>query len=93
MLERKRKAKYQGLLEGEEGAEDLELGESSREGQESRVTPGPSLEEEVDNWDENAEDAWEEEDGQTGESPDGEVVKTPPSSSTDGEVEGKKRHD
>lgn len=53
MLERKRAAKYTGVP-----GEDLELGESGIEedGQETGVTSNRSLEAEVDNWDENAED-------------------------------------
>lgn len=72
MLERRRKARYGSLSEG--GApEDVELGvnhagEGSREGgaggelgpQESGVM---NLEQEVDNWDENAVDNWDSDDG------------------------------
>ncbi|KAF1810632.1 hypothetical protein P152DRAFT_439599 [Eremomyces bilateralis CBS 781.70] len=61
MLERKRQAKGYQPAPGEE--EDLELGE--RVG--SPAAPrAPTLEEEVDNWDENAED-WEEDEHVTGE--------------------------
>ncbi|KAI9757639.1 MAG: hypothetical protein M4579_003363 [Chaenotheca gracillima] len=59
MLERKRQAKNYQAVPGEE---DLELGEAGLGPQESGVTDGgPSLEEEVDNWDENVEDNWDEE--------------------------------
>jgi hypothetical protein len=67
---------------------------------ESGVVPGHtapaavSLEEEVDAWDENAEDTWEEEEG-AGASTEGEGGKTPSASSAgeDGVGEGKKRAD
>jgi len=59
MLERKRKTRTFGpLTEGEE--DDLELGEGPGS-QENGVIPEPTLEQEVDNWDENAED-WDEDD-------------------------------
>lgn len=68
MLERRRKARFGALLE--EAHEDVELGLSStNEGadvgpQETGVTSTRTLEEEVDNWDENAVDEWDEdEDG------------------------------
>ena len=53
MLERKRSAKYDAVP----GEEDLELGEGL-EDQECGVTEARqnTLEDEVDNWDENAED-------------------------------------
>lgn len=54
MLERKRQGKY-SAVPGDDG--DVELGEGTS-GQETGVT-GQTLEQEVDNWDENAED-WEE---------------------------------
>ncbi|KAK4100382.1 hypothetical protein N658DRAFT_567498 [Parathielavia hyrcaniae] len=54
MVERKRLRKYTAVPTGE-GEEDLELGEGPGLG-------GQTLEEEVDNWDENAIDAWDEED-------------------------------
>ncbi|KFY42160.1 hypothetical protein V494_02570 [Pseudogymnoascus sp. VKM F-4513 (FW-928)] len=76
---------------------DLELGEGSG-AQESGVVPGHtapaavSLEEEVDAWDENAEDTWEEDEGGVG-SPEGEGGKTPSASSGPDEEGGKKRAD
>lgn len=59
MLERRRQQKSYNAVPGED-EEDLELGE----GHETGVTAGPSrtLEEEVDNWDENAIDNWDDED-------------------------------
>jgi VanZ family protein len=89
MLERKRVQRYQ-LVSGEEG--DVELGEGGGGervedgGQETGVVER-TLEEEVDNWDENAEDHWEgEEDGQGGgDSTSGDGQKTPSRSSADGE--------
>lgn len=68
MLERKRVRRNYQAVPGEEGTEDLELGEGVGP-QESGITEasgaadgGRSLEEEVDNWDENAIDAWDEAD-------------------------------
>lgn len=55
MLERKRQGKYSSVP-GED--DDVELGEGTG-AQETGVT-GQTLEQEVDNWDENAED-WEQE--------------------------------
>ena len=72
MLERKRQRKSYNAVPGED-EDDLELGEGAgpADGQEEGVTAGPSaggertttLEQEVDNWDENAVDAWDEDDG------------------------------
>lgn len=67
MLERRRQQKTYQAVPGEDG-EDVELGESSG-GQETGVTDAPrerTLEEEVDNWDENAEDDWDGDDAMTG---------------------------
>lgn len=65
MLERRRQRKTYNVVPGEDG-DDVELGE----GHETGVVDGPSrprtLEEEVDNWDENAPDDWDEEDVATG---------------------------
>ena len=87
MLERKRAAKQYMVVPGEEEA-DLELGEGMG-AQESGVVgsaPAASLEAEVDNWDENAEDTWDDE-GQAGtDSLEGEGPKTPSASSA-GEAE------
>jgi hypothetical protein len=65
MLERRRSRRQYGAVPGEDEA-DVELGE----GHESGVVdgaPARTLDEEVDNWDENAEDAWDEDEG------DGEI--------------------
>ncbi|KAJ9602342.1 hypothetical protein H2200_013197 [Cladophialophora chaetospira] len=71
--ERRRRAKYSALTgEGLEG-EDLELGEGANgtlrdggDGQETGVTPHRTVEEELDNWDENAPDeAWDDDDDTT----------------------------
>ena len=68
MLERKRAQKGYGAVAGEDTGEDVELA-GSIGGQESGVVDaGPSgdagrtLEEEVDNWDENAVDDWDDDD-------------------------------
>jgi hypothetical protein len=97
MLERKRLAKTYLAVPGDEDA-DLELGEGVG-AQESGTTiadlPAPqTLDEEVDNWDENAEDAWDEEEHATGtESVEGDGPKTPSASSA-GEIEAEpKRKD
>ncbi|KAL5334031.1 hypothetical protein BJX70DRAFT_35474 [Aspergillus crustosus] len=64
MLERRRKSRFGSL--GENGAEDVELGlspghdEDGLGAQESGVM---NIEQEVDNWDENAVDNWDTEDG------------------------------
>ena len=74
MLERKRTRKQYTAVPGEEGAEeDLELGEGVGSGHEEGVAEADgeagtgggrrmTLEQEVDNWDENAVDAWDEDD-------------------------------
>ena len=76
MLDRKRAARHYNLIPGEE---DLELAEGvgGEDGQETGVTGARSqtLEEEVDNWDENAED-WDD-DEPTATEGDGEGQKTP----------------
>ncbi|KAH8819658.1 hypothetical protein F5884DRAFT_761321 [Xylogone sp. PMI_703] len=95
MLERKRLAKSYQVVPGEDA--DLELGEGigpQESGTTSREAPGHTLEEEVDNWDENEEDdAWDE-DEDHGESGEGEGQKTPSASSGgDGEAQTKKRTD
>lgn len=100
MLERKRQVKSYTAVPGGEPDLDVELGEGVGP-QETGVTydapapasapapaPTQTLEQEVDNWDENADD-WEEDDS----SPvTGEDQKTP-ASSTDEPVDPKKRHD
>ncbi|KAK2800193.1 hypothetical protein FQN51_006269 [Onygenales sp. PD_10] len=88
MIERRRKARF-GPLMGDSTGDDVELGvrEGELEGQESGVT-ARTLEQEVDNWDENVPDDWEGEDGEgdelaTGTSGEGDGQKTPPSSRGD----------
>lgn len=56
MLERKRAARGYGAVAGEDHEEDVELGEDIG-GQETGVVR-PTVDEELDRWDENAED-WE----------------------------------
>ncbi|EEH44434.1 uncharacterized protein PADG_00723 [Paracoccidioides brasiliensis Pb18] len=98
MLERRRKARFGAVLEGV--GDDVELGgvrSPSTSGdhgglgpQETGVTPVRTLEQEVDNWDENAVDNWEEgdDDRQTvTASGDGDGQRTPPSSSGNGDAE------
>jgi len=97
MLERKRLAKNYQVVPGDE-EQDLELGEgvgAQESGVTAPVATGPTLAEEVDNWDENIEDAWDDDEHATGtESVEGDGPKTPSASST-GEVEAetKKRAD
>jgi hypothetical protein len=93
MLERKRLAKQYQIVSGEE---DVELGEgvgAQESGTVAVPAPAPTLDEEVENWDENLEDGWEE-DEHTADSAEGEGLKTPSASSA-GEIEGehKKRSD
>ncbi|ERF75837.1 hypothetical protein EPUS_01203 [Endocarpon pusillum Z07020] len=102
-LERRRKAKYSALTgEGPGGEQDLELGEagigsgpSNRnrdEGQQTGVVPIASrtVEEELDNWDENAEDdAWDGDDDATGTSTAG--TKITPASSSAGDDDAPKK--
>lgn len=67
MLERRRQKKTYQAVPGEDDG-DVELGEGS--GQETGVVDAPrgrTLEDEVDNWDENAEDDdWDQDDTMTG---------------------------
>lgn len=85
MLERRRRGKNYDLVPGEE-ERDLELGEAA--GQETGTIEADAGEgaanvtEELDNWDENAEDEWEETEGDNG---------TEGGKAADGE--GKKRAD
>ncbi|KAI0595943.1 VanZ domain protein [Biscogniauxia sp. FL1348] len=72
MLERKRQRRQYNAVPGEDDA-DLELGENIEVGQEEGVTSAAgnerntTLEQEVDNWDENAVDAWDEDDDLDGD--------------------------
>jgi hypothetical protein len=87
MLERKRLAKHYAVVPGEE-EHDLELGEGV--GAQESGTVGATLEDEVENWNENMEDGWEDE--HTADSAEGEDLKTPSASSTgDGEAEAPKK--
>lgn len=72
---------------GDEEA-DLELGEGvgAQESGITAVAPARSLEAELDNWDENAEDAWDEEGPARTDSLEVEGPKTPSASSA-GETE------
>ncbi|KUJ14660.1 VanZ like family protein [Mollisia scopiformis] len=99
MLERKRLAKNYQAVPGEEDA-DLELGEGVGIGaQESGTTSAgapashnQSLDQELDNWDENIEDGWEEDEHL--DSAEGEGLKTPSASSAGEDLgESKKRAD
>jgi VanZ family protein len=66
MMERRRQSRY-GLME--DGTEDVELGGVASSSRRESETMGPqesgvmSLEQEVDNWDENAVDNWDTEEG------------------------------
>lgn len=96
MLERKRLAKNYQVVPGDDA--DLELGEGigAQESGITRVEPRPeTLDEEIENWDENAEDGWDEEEHATGtDSMEGEGPKTPSASSAgEGELDSKKRSD
>lgn len=65
MLDRKRQTRYQSVP-GQD-ITDVELGEGIADQEEGITAPsssarGPTLQEEVDNWDENGADEWDEED-------------------------------
>lgn len=93
MLDRKRQAKRYDIVPGEDLDQDLELGEGVGAQESGTVNVAPvtsrSVEEEVDNWDENIEDAWDEDEHNTG-TDEGEGLKTPSASSA-GEVEDHKK--
>jgi hypothetical protein len=61
MLERRRQRKTYNAVPGEDEG-DLELGEGHETGVTDDEPRGRTLEEEVDNWDENAPDDWDEDD-------------------------------
>ncbi|KAK0384396.1 hypothetical protein NLU13_7941 [Sarocladium strictum] len=63
MLERKRQRKTYNAVPGEDEA-DVELGEGQESGIVNTAARSRTLEEEVDNWDENAVDDWDEGDPQ-----------------------------
>jgi len=102
MLERRRKNKNYDIVPGDEGDVDLELGEGvgGAEGQETGVVETDagagaetgtavgkkSVTEELDNWDENADDEWEEADGN-------EAAEAGKSAAAGGDEDGKKRAD
>ncbi|KAF2459464.1 hypothetical protein BDY21DRAFT_191073 [Lineolata rhizophorae] len=90
MLERKRQARGYQVVPGEGGDDrDLELGEGMGSQETDVSRPAPTLEEEVDNWDENAED-WEDDEPAAAESAGAEGTK-PQNSSIDGNAaDGKK---
>ena len=88
MLARKRLAKHYQVVPGDD-EQDLELG-AGVGAQESGTIAAPTLDEEVDNWDENIEDAWDEDEHATGTDSIG--AKTP-SASSDAEADAPKRAD
>ncbi|KAJ9620977.1 hypothetical protein H2203_007564 [Taxawa tesnikishii (nom. ined.)] len=97
MLERRRAAKNYHVVPGDEvdDERDLELGEThgeheSQGEQETSVIPAgqTNVTEELDNWDENADD-WDDAEPATTDSADGEGQKTP-GSSTDEPMDTKK---
>ncbi len=101
MLERKRLAKQYQVVPGED---DLELGEgvglqesgtvSAAAAAGAPAPPARTLDEEVDNWDENLEDNWDDEEHATTDSAEGAGPNTPSASSTgDADVDAKKRVD
>lgn len=82
MLERRRRGKNYDLVPGEE-ERDLELGEGAGQQETGRIEGdagegAANVTEELDNWDENAEDEWEENEGdgaEGGKAADGEGKK------------------
>ena len=98
MLERRRLSKYHIVPGSDDLGQDVELGDAGSGQQELGVTGsvGRSLEEQVDNWDEHADDPWDEdvaleEEGRGTESGSGEGGLTPSSGSAGDEgVEGRK---
>lgn len=96
MLERKRLAKQYQAVPGDDQDVDLELGEGVGAQESgtigtSRNVPARTLDEEVDNWDENLEDNWDDDDPVMTDSADGNAHT--PSASSAGDDEGKKRAD
>ncbi|OJJ85611.1 VanZ family protein [Aspergillus glaucus CBS 516.65] len=98
MLERRRKARYGALADDEGDGEDVELGATGH-GRDEESGLGPqengvmSLEQEVDNWDENAVDNWGEEDRLDEHGNGAPGQKTGGAGPTAGNDEGKKRSD
>jgi hypothetical protein len=92
MLERKRLAKNYQSVPGD-GDLDLELGEGIGPQESGTAAGARTVEEELDNWDENAEDAWDEEEHAAG-TDGGDGLKTPSASSAgDADGDTKKRAD
>jgi len=98
MLERRRLSKYHIVPGSDDLGQDVELGDAGGSGQDVgvSVSAGSSLEEQVDNWDEHADDPWDEdvvpeEEGRGTESGSGEGGLTPSSGSAgDERVQGNK---
>jgi len=90
MLERKRKSKTYTFAPGENEEFDLELGDDIGT-QHEGVIRGQTLDQEVDNWDENAQD-WDDDDPTATDTP-GEGSKTPSSSVEEGGGDIKARND
>jgi len=88
MMERKRRAKSLNMDSADIGDIDVELGEGIS-GQESGIAVAQTLEDEVNNWDENAEDWDDDEQSASNGVGDG---KTPPGSTEDGVADSKKRN-
>lgn len=98
MLERRRKARYGALADDEVAGDDVELsGMGHGRDEESGLGPQEngvmSLEQEVDNWDENAVDRWDEEDGLDEHGNGVRDQKAGGAGATAGIDEGKKRSD
>ncbi|CAH0037380.1 unnamed protein product [Clonostachys solani] len=87
MLDRRRQRKTYNAVPGEDEA-DLELGEGHETGVTDEAPRARTLEEEVDNWDENAQDDWEEEDVA-----DGNASKKANDTEVPGPSDAKKRAD
>ena len=94
MLERKRLAKQYQVVPGGLDDEDLELGEGVGAQESGTVAAAPTrtLDEEVDNWDENVEDNWDDDEHVTTDSA-GETANTPSASSVGDDGDVKKRAD
>lgn len=106
MLERKRaKRGYGAVAQGEEGEEDIELGQGTgiAEGGEQEsgivvpttvpvILPAAKLEAELDNWDENEADEWDD-DGQDGEIGTAKVTPSVSSAGEEVKVDQRKRLD
>lgn len=94
MLERKRKNKHYDIVPGDDlDDHDIELGEGAGITHEHETgvvtTEGPTVTEQLDNWDENAED-WDEDEPALADGPDAGDAKVPVPATEDGT---KKRDD